>query len=270
MTSNPERSRWFAAMLALLAMPVAGGREQVKQDEAAVERQRERILKDNAAGIEQQARLLWEPQLRVMLSMHLDTVKRICPDLSPEARRSIAAAGKKAVSAAARQMSEMQHGARPQQPGVATASIGSAVGAALEPFASPEALAAWKDVESERRGRTDRAMRQVTITILDDRLSLSAAQRDAIAADLQKLWQPGWRDATDAVMTHGMVNNDQSAPDFAEQVVVPHLDDRQRAEWKTWCEQAGGTRFGVQPAVAWPGQHGVNISGLRADPWWAP
>lgn len=252
MTSNPARSRWFAAMLALLAMPVAGGREP------AIEQQ-----------IEQQARQHWEPQLQIVLSRHLDTVKRICPDLSPEARRTIAAAGKKAVEAAARQLAEMQHGRRPQQPGAATASIGAAVGAALKPFASPEALAAYTDVESERRGRIDRAMRQATITILDDRLSLSAAQRDAIAADLQKLWKPGWCDATHGVMNH-MVNNDRAAPDFAEQVVVPHLDDRQRAEWKTWCERAGVTRLGHQAPAIWPGHHGLNVSDIKADPWWAP
>ncbi len=265
MMTNPTRSRWIIALLPLLAMPVADGREPAKQDADTVEQQRAQILRVNAAAIEQQARQHWEPQLQAMLSMHLDGVKRICPDLSPEARRTIAAAGKKAVAAAARQLAEMQHGARPQQPGVATASIGAAVGAALEPFASPEALAAYRQLEPDRRGRADRAAQQVTMTILDERLALSGAQRDAIAADLRKRWQPDW--------TGGMqvptINNQIAAPDFADQCIAPHLDDGQRAEWKTWCEQAGGTKFGVQPAVAWPGQH-VNISGLRADPWWAP
>ncbi len=256
MTSKPARSRWFAAALALLTMPVAGGREP------AIDQQ--------AQQIEQQARQHWEPQLRIMLSMHLDTVKRICPDLSPEARRTIAAAGKKAVEAAARQLAEMQHGRRPQQPGAAIASIGAAVGAALKPFASPEGLAAHADVESERRGRIDRTMRQATITILDDRLSLTAAQRDAIAADLEKRWQPGWCDATHAVMNNFMINNDRAAPDFAEQVIVPHLDDRQRAEWKTWCERAGVTKRGLQTPSTWPGQHGLNVSDIKPDPWWAP
>lgn len=258
MTSKPARSRWFAAMLVLLAMPVAGGREI----EPAIDQQ--------AQQIEQQARQHWEPQLQAVLSMHLDTVKRICPDLSPEARRTIAAAGKKAVAAAARQLAEMQHGRRPQQPGAATASIGAAVVAALEPFASPEALAACTDVESDRRGRIDRAMRQVMITILDDRLSLTAAQRDAIAADLEKRWQPGWCDATHAVMNNFMVNNDRAAPDFAEQAVAPHLDDRQRAEWKKWCERTGVTKLGLHLPAAWPGQHGMNGAGIKPDPWWAP
>jgi len=266
MTTNPSRSRWFAALLPLLAMPVADGREPAQPDGVAVEQQRARMLKNNAVAIEQQARQHWAPQLQVMLWTHLDTAKRICPDLSPEARRTIAAAGKKAVESAARQLAEMQHGARPQQPGVAIASIGAAVGEALEPFASPEALASYKDLESERRGRADRAAQQVTMTILEDRLLLSVSQRDAIAAALQKRWQPGW-----TVVNHApMINNQMAAPDFADQCVAPHLDDRQRAEWKTWCEQAGGSRFGVQPAVAWPGQHGLDISRLKADPWWAP
>lgn len=256
MKSKPARSRWFAAVLALLAMPVAGGREP------AIDQQ--------AQQIEQQARQHWEPQLQIVLSMHLDTVKRICPDLSPEARRTIAAAGKKAVAAAARQLAEMQYGRRPQQPAVATASIGAAVGAALKPFASPEALAACTDAESDRRGRIDRAMRQVMITILDDRLSLTAAQRDAIAADLEKRWQPGWCNATHAVMNNFTVNNDRASPDFAEHVVAPHLDDRQRAEWKTWCERAGVTKLGLQTPGMWPGHHGLNVSDIKADPWWAP
>lgn len=260
MTSIPARVPQAAALLAMLAVHVAGG------EPAVVDPQREKILKANAAHIEQQAKQHWEPHLQVMLSTHLDTVKRICPDLSPEARRTIAAAGKKAVAAAARQIAEMQFGARPQQPGVATASISAAVRAALQPFASPEAVEAYKEAESERRGRLEWAAQQMTMTIIDDRLFLSATQRDAIAADLQKQWQPGWGDAPN----NPMINNQLAAPDFANKCIEPHLDERQRAEWKTWCEQAGMTRFGMQATVVWPGQHGVEISGLKADPWWAP
>lgn len=250
MTSIPARVLQAAALLALLALPVAGGR----------------ALALEAPRIEQHAKQHWEPKLQIVLSTHLDTVKRICPDLSPEARRTIAAAGKNAVAAAARQIAEMQFGGRPQQPGVATASISAAVRAALQPFASPEALQAYAEVESERRGRLDRTAQQVALTIIDDRLLLSATQRDAIAADLQKQWQPGWGGATNTTM----MNNQLAAPDFAHKCIVPHLDERQQAEWKTWCEQAGMSRFGMQAMVVWPGQHGLDISGLKADPWWAP
>lgn len=268
MPSIPVRIPQAAALLAMLSWPVAGGRAPAMEAEnlAQVDQQREQNLKANAAGIEQQAKRHWEPQLQVMLSTHLDTVKRICPDLSPEARRMIAAAGTKAVAAAARQLAEMQFGARPQQPEAATASISAAVRAALQPFASPEALAAYTEVESERRGRLERAAQQVTLTNIDDRLLLSATQREAIAADLQKQWQPNWGSVT----RFPMMNNQLTAPDFANKCVVPHLDERQQAEWKTWCEQAGMSRFGMQTMVVWPGQHGVDISGLKADPWWAP
>lgn len=276
MISLPARSLQTAALLALLAMPVAAGREpaidvQVAKDVEAqnqrqADQQRAMVLKANAAGIEQQAKQHWEPHLQIVLATHLDNVKRICPNLSPEARRAIAAAGKNAVQAAARQIAEMQFGARPQQPGTAIASISTAVGAALEPFASPEALATYTDVEAERRGRLDRAAQQVTLVILDDRLMLSATQRDAIAADLQKQWQPGWSN----VINGQVINNQIVAPDCADKSIAPHLDNRQRAEWKSWCEQAGGTRFGMHNAPVWPGQHGVDISGLKADPWWTP
>ncbi len=67
MTSNPARSRWFAAMLSVLAMPAAGGREPAKQDDAAVEQQRAQMHKANAAVIDQQARQHWEPQLQAVL-----------------------------------------------------------------------------------------------------------------------------------------------------------------------------------------------------------
>ena len=88
----------------------------------------------------------------------------------------------------------------------------------------------------------------------------------AIAADLQKQWQPGWSN----VINGQVINNQIVAPDWADKSIAPHLDDRQRAEWKSWCEQAGGTRFGMHNAPVWPGQHGVDISGFKADPWWTP
>lgn len=208
----------------------------------------------------------WETQLRPMLWSELEMIRRACGDLPPEARRRIADAGNKQVAVSARQIAEMQFGLLPQRPEEAIRALRTAVTNALKPSVTAENLAVYEAETAARRGRSDSAARQLLVVQLDERLLLSTAQREAIEADLQKNWQPVW-----AGFTIGHFRNNQMmAPDAADKCIAPHLEAGQKAEWKSWCEQAGFSRFGIQPPSPWPGQNGLDVSAMQPDPWWAP
>ena len=277
MSSVSARGRWAAALIALLPLPVAGGREPARegakdqkqqekqQAEAEHERQRQKILQAQRPQIDQMTGH-FETQLRPCLWAELDRARRSSGDLPPEARRAVAAAGTKALQAAARQFAERQVGAQPLQPIDIPASIQAAVAAALKPVASAEALAAYDREHVDRRARLARAAQLMIVTYLDDRLMLVDSQRKSIAADLERRWQPAWNVAMN---DQPFINNQWPAPDYAAECIAPHLDDRQRGVWKTWCEQAGWTRhnFNVHTANHFQFWHD---NALQADPWWSP
>jgi hypothetical protein len=60
-----------------------------------------------------------------------------------------------------------------------------------------------------------------------------------------------------------IINTRPPAPDFADKCIAPHLDERQRADWKTWCDQAGANRHGHGFGWNFDGQ------GMQPDPWWS-
>jgi hypothetical protein len=98
---------------------------------------------------------------------------------------------------------------------------------------------------------------------VDGELQLSQAQREKIEADLESRWDAAWQRELDD--TGGMIiNNRPPAPDFADKCIAPHLDERQRADWKTWCEQAGWSRMGQQTGWNFDG-----MLGMQPDPWWS-
>lgn len=274
MSSVSARGRWAAALVALLPLPVAGGREPApevvealrKKAEAAqarqLEQQRQQVLQAQRPQIDGMSGH-FETQFRPCLWAELDRARRTCGDLPPEARRAVSAAGTKALQATARQFAEQQFGARPHQPIDIPASIQAAVAAALMPVASAEAVAAYEKEHADRRARLARAARMMIILYLDDRLLLLDSQRKAIAADLEKRWQPAWNFATN---DQPFVNNQWPAPDYAAECIAPHLDDRQRGVWKTWCEQASWTKFNG-------GANNIQLlqdNSVQADPWWSP
>ena len=96
---------------------------------------------------------------------------------------------------------------------------------------------------------------------LDEQLELSATQREAILADLRSGWQPSWiRELEDRGGL--VVNNHPPAPDYAEERIVPHLDETQRSVWHAWCRAAGSRMLGQRARWHFDGP------GLPPDPWW--
>jgi hypothetical protein len=240
------------------AQPAAEGKAAAEAEadpRAAARRQREQQIAQQAKQMEQ----FFQPPLQA----ELELVRRTCGSLVAAARRQVVAAGGEAVQSSAKRFAAQQFGERGKTRFDPRESIHEAVAAAVKPHAKPEEFAAYEREHAARRIRRERAARLLMIVKLDQELELSSVQRQAIEADLEKRWEAGWiRDLDD----NGgmMINNHRPAPDFADACIAPHLDDRQRTQWKQWCQQAGWNRFG--------GQAGWNFDGqsLQPDPWWAP
>jgi len=212
--------------------------------------------------IEQQARQM-EQFFNPPLQAELELVRRTCGTLAPAARQAIVASGNRAVKVAARQFAAVQLGEGDRKSFDARQTIHESVAAALKPQATPEEFAAYVREHAARIARRERAARTLIVAKLDLQLDLSAAQREAITADLEKRWEASWIRELDN--TAGMrIGNYPLAPDYAAACITPHLDGRQRAEWNRWAQQAG---WGDRPL-----HQGWNLDGnsLQPDPWWKP
>ena len=231
---------------------------EAKQREAA----KQAALNQRQQQIDQQAKQM-EQFFNPPLQAELELVRRSCGSLEPAARKAIVAAGNEAVKATSKQFAAWQFGDRGKKRFDAREMIHTAVAAAVKPHAKPEEFAAYEKVHAARMARRERAARTLIVTKVDQQLELSAAQRDAIAADLEKRWQAGWiRELDD---NGGIrIGNYPPAPDFADTCIAPHLDERQKTEWKQWTQQAGWSRMGQHFNWNFDGQT------LQPDPWWKP
>lgn len=232
--------------------------EEAKQREAerrAAERQRQQQIAQQA----QQMQQFFQPALQA----ELERVRKTCPSLPADARKKIVAAGNETVKVLARQFAERQLAGQGMRQGFdPRKTMHEAVAAAVKPHAAAEEFAAYEREQAARVARRGRAARILIVTKLDAQLELSQSQREKIESDLEKHWQAGWLRELDDNGSM-MINNFRPAPDFADKCIAPHLDDRQRAEWKQWCQQAGWSRMGHHAGWNFEGQ------ALQSDPWWS-
>lgn len=229
--------------------------QQAKKDqEQAAKKQRQEQIAQQA----QQMQQFFQP----VLQAELERVRKTCESLPVDARKKIVAAGNETVKVVARQFAERQFAGAGRQGFDPRQTIHEAVAAAVKPHAAAEEFAAYEREQAARVARRVRAARIQIVTKLDGELELSQSQRQKIEADLEKHWQPGWLRELDDNGTM-IINNFRPAPDFADKCIVPHLDDRQRAEWKQWCQQAGWNHMGQHAGWNFDGQS------LQPDPWWS-
>lgn len=260
-----EAGRLLRAGMQVLraAVPDAAAKEP-----DAAEAQEGRKARQNAAEKQRQQQIDQQAQqmqqfFKPALAAELELVRSTCGSLPADARKQIVAAGNEAVKAAARQFAVHQFGdGRRRQGFEPRQAIHDAVAAAVKPHAAADEFAAYEREQVARVARRARAARILIVNKLDSELDLAAAQREQIAADLEKNWQAGWLRELD---DNGgmMINNFRPAPDFADKSITPHLDDRQKAEWKKWCQQAGWSRMGHHVNWNFDGQS------LQPDPWWS-
>lgn len=256
----PERFR--ALSLSLVALPLAlaagaaaGADGRDDDAEAAARQQR-------AARIAQHAKQL-EPVVRPFLEAELELVRRTCGSLPADTRPGIVVAGTEAIPPIAARLAARRLGERGEDRIDALASIHEAVAAAVRRHAAPEEFATYEREHAARVARRARTARTLILMKLDQELELSGAQRDAIEADLGARWEAAWlRELDDNGFL--MVNNRRPAPDFAAACITPHLDERQHAKWREWCEQAAFSR--LAPQMGW----NLDSTSLPPDPWWSP
>lgn len=231
--------------------------EAAKQREAArrgAEQQRQQQIAQQAQNLQQ----FFQPALQA----ELERVRKTCGSLPVDARKQIVAAGNETVKVVARQFAERQFAGQGMQGFDHRKTLVEAVAAAVKPHAVAEEFAAYQREQAARIARRDRVARILIVTRLDAQLELSQSQREKIESDLEKHWEPGWLRVLD---DNGgiMINNLRPAPDFANKCIAPHLNDHQRAEWKTWCQKAGWSSLGHNVGWSFDGQS------LQADPWWS-
>ncbi len=238
--------------------------EQAKKQQAQKQAQQahqQAVEKQRQQQIDQQAKQM-QAMVMPTLRAELELVRKTCGSLPSEARKQIVAAGNAAVQTAARQVAERQMGGRGAGPLDTRKTIRDAVAAAVKPHATAEEFAAYEREQAARIARRNRAARMLIVNKVDGELQLSQAQREKIEADLENRWDAKW--LLELHDTGGMIiNNRPPAPDFADKCIAPHLDERQRADWKTWCSQSGWSRHGQSFGWNFDGQ------GMQPDPWWS-
>lgn len=258
-------------LLAVAAIPAAIGDEPHPDPQeaamAAEKAAREAEVAQRQSQIEQHRKAYEQSTFQPLLEGDLELVRTTCGSLPPAARREILAAGKEAASTAAKQLAESQFGGQPRKPFNYGQQLHDAIRDAVKPHATPEEFAAYERERAARLSRRDRVARLSILAKLHQELLLSGEQRAAIAARLEKEWDAAW-----LVELHdrgGDQNGWRLAPDFAEHCITSHLDERQLARWKTWCEQASlKKRMGMMHNVNLGWQQGGST--LDPDPWWTP
>jgi hypothetical protein len=144
----------------------------------------------------------------------------------------------------------------------ARALLHQRIASAVESVVEPEAVAAYRRESAAREARREEAARIRIVAKVDEHLDLTAAQREAILADLRQRWQASWiRELFDNGGV--VVNGQRPAPDYAAACITPHLDPKQQEAWAAWARAASGRQVNIAQGMRFDGQ------GLQQDDeWW--
>ena len=241
------------------------GLVEVPPADAEVARRRAAALAEVKADADkkrQQSRQM-EQLLQPLVRTELEMVRLACGDLPPESRRALVAAAEQAtVTVAGEWVARQDRDA--SRPLDVRARLHELITAGVEQHVDADRFAAYRREQEARGGRRADVARIRIVAKLDDQLDLTAAQRDAILGDLAARWKTAWLRELDD--TGGaVINGYRPAPDYAADCIEPHLDVRQREEWRAWTRSAGSRQVQLGNRVRFDGQ------GLQqADDWWSP
>lgn len=213
--------------------------------------------------IQQHAKQL-ERMFQPVLNSELELIRRCCDGLDSAARKRILAAGREAVTVAARGFTERQfNGQLGRDDFDPRRETRSRLEKALEPLADPAEFATYRAEVERREARRAEAARLTILARVDRQLDLSADQRRKIEAELTRSWRPQW--ARELGNRGDMrVNDYPPAPDDAAAAIVPHLAPDQLVAWEAWCRAAGARLLGQGFNLHLDGQ-GIQ----QSDPWWS-
>lgn len=228
--------------------------------QAAVEAaQRKQFIRQQAQQFEQ--------MLEPLVNTELAFVRRACGSLSPEARREVTAASRKAVREVAEELARVQFAGGG---GPAVVEVREAIHARVSPAvaarAAPEEFAAYERDVRQRQERRAEASRLKIVATLDEHLGLTAAQRLAMLEDLRVNWKSAWirgLEERDGVT----INEYPPAPDFADASIAPHLDPAQLEQWRQWSAAASWDSLS-HPVIDWGELNALQMGKPNADDWW--
>jgi hypothetical protein len=251
--ARPSRPGPTVSVLAVLALAGAGPTPGAAEPAAAPVQVIDQQLQQTQL---QQTR----EHLRPAACGELELVRRTCGSLGKESRAPILGAAEAGLTRAAKRFLDRQRGGQDVPGFDVRREIHDAIAPVLEPLVPAAEFAAYQREHAARLARRARTARLRIIAKVTATLDLSAAQAEAIEAELQQRWQPAWLVELDdsGMMTNGL----PLAPDFAADAIRPHLDERQQAAWNDWCRQAARSR--VRFISGWNGRS------LEPDPWWQP
>jgi len=209
----------------------------------------------------QQARQM-EQLLQPLVRTELEMVRLTCGGLPQESRRKILAATEQAATVVAGEWVARQ-GRDAARPLDVRARLHELITAAVEKHVEADRYAAYRREQEARDGRRAVVARTRIVAKLDDQLELSASQREAILAELATRWKTSWLRELDD-QGGAVINGYRPAPDYAAECIEPHLDARQREEWRAWMRSAGSRQVQFGNRIRFDGQ------GLQqADEWWS-
>lgn len=217
---------------------------------------RKQLIRNQAAGLEKQA----QGEFRGTLEL----IRQACPDLAPEVRGTALEAGTLALRKAALDAANAQYSG--SQPAGFPSDVGiEAVFAVIRSRAMPEQIAAIDAEIGSRAARRRRNAQTMTLAAIDAELKLSASQRVAVAAALERGWEGPWTVAA----WFNAASGGQYAPDYAADCILPSLTPLQREAWTTWCsESSWKTVTSQNPQVLRQRYQGNLGASLQVDPWW--
>lgn len=206
--------------------PAVQVRKAIAADEVVVLKQAVPV----AANLEPQVRQFMQ-QFRPAMRSEYYFLRGIC-SLTPEQRKLVAIEGEKALRAASRTFAEAQM--RPAQVRNGRVIypdprrlIEEEMARLVRPHLTPDQASRYA-AESERR-TADRRRAAVHnfIAKLDADLVLSPAQREALAQSITSHWDESWCQSLETLLY-----GDQYYPRLPDDVIVPHLDEKQKDVWR--------------------------------------
>ena len=215
------------------------------------------------AQIDQQAKQM-ERFFQPMLASELELIRQCCGGLRPADRKRLLNTGREAVTTAAQGFAERQLTGRLGQDAYdPREEIRKRLATAVVELATNDEATAYQAAIGRRQVRHAAAARTAIVARLDRQLDLTAAQRQAIEADLERNWDPAWLQELDR-RGQMRINDYPIAPDQAAAAIQPHLDPDQAAAWETWCRAAGSRMAPNHFNWSFDGQ------GLQQpdDDWW--
>jgi hypothetical protein len=250
--------RSLVVSLAVLATAVASQIEAVEvvADAFVVEQQ----LVDAGANIDQQLRAQFEPVVKVELSFAIRACK-----LEGEDRKKLIAAGDKWLDQYVKDSQKRQPNrgqlrvfvGGPRQAGQDSdprRSIAQGIAGVVNSVVTPEQAAAYRQELSHRDSAYRDAIAATLVVRMDEKLALSAEQRQKLAESFATQWDDKWAPPLELFMY-----NNEMWPAIPDKVVSPHLTPAQWEIWTRIAKNAQNVRFG------WGGENGQVIDDVEFE-----